>query len=73
MGGMLEQQSNRFLRQWKYSLKLNASLFPGDEARFANSVKGFKVYVGNAFYVEKETMLKIAHVVVNSTVTLILL
>lgn len=71
MGAKLEENSSKFLRSWNYRLRMEAGN-QRKELRVAWSVKGFRMDVGNALYVERETILKIANVVLNSTITLVL-
>ncbi len=77
-GGRLEESSEQFLKNWSSKCKLMKSK-QGEqksaraEIKFIRSIRGFRVYVGNAFYVEKFTILRIANVLITTTVTCILM
>ncbi len=78
-GGRLEECSTRFLRKWRNNCKIRirkkqemVQIYKG-ELKVIRSIGGLRVYVGNAFYVENSTVMKIANVLISTTVTCILM
>ncbi len=78
-GGRMEESSARFLRKWSTKSKIRiqsrpkwTSYYKG-ELKMIRSVRGLRVYVGNAFYVENFTVMKIGNILISTTVTLILM